>query len=62
VPQTPRRETAWAAISVLSGFVLTGLGFMFLGSLGWMSAVLVLAGTACLIGGMMLIAIADRKP
>ena len=61
MPHSPRIETTLAAISVLSGLLITGAGFMFLGRLGWLSAVFILVGTGGLIGGMMLIVAADRE-
>jgi hypothetical protein len=49
-----------AAISVLSGLLTTFAGFMLFGRLGLLSALLVLVGTAGLVGGMLLVAAADR--
>jgi hypothetical protein len=63
MPRSLTIETTLAAWSLVGGVLANIGGFMLIGRIAWpLSATLIALGTSGLVGAMVLVAAADRKP
>ena len=62
MPHARRIETTLAAWALVGGFLANVAGITLAGRLGWsLTVALAAVGTSSLIGGMLLLAAADRR-